>query len=187
MKGRLAGLLAVSAVLSACDSKPPSPVQRGSAPLREVSEIQKTTSNPAPVVDPTGSVQTYKGAKHELGCENNLRQIFMAMTSYSSTSGNYPEGGSFFKTMFDAHVLGEPAVCAVPRSGVTSVADVLAMKKGVYRTTMDRLNDSTPSDKPIVWDPMPMEGGRHVLKFGGSVDVMTEEQLSAALSKYEGK
>ncbi|MBI2919981.1 MAG: hypothetical protein HYY18_02730 [Planctomycetes bacterium] len=187
MGTRAAALLGLAAVLSACDSRPPAPVQRGAAPLREVSEIQKTASNPAPVVDPTGSVQTYKGAKHELGCENNLRQIYMCMTAYSAASGNYPEAGKFFKSMFDANVLGEASVCAMPRSGITSMADVVAMKKGVYRTTMDRLNDSTPSDKPIVWDPVPMEGGRHVLKFGGSVDVMSEEQLTAALAKYEGK
>jgi len=159
----------VAAAVAGCDSKP-----------------AKGPSNPAPLVDPTGSVQVYKTVKHEIGCENNLRQIHMCLQTYTNDHGSYPEPGKMFQTLIESNAIQDFHLCAVPRAPVTRES---AMKggEGVYRTTADRLNDATPGEKPIVWDSVPFQDGRHVLLFGGTVEQLGEEQFQKALSAFEGR
>lgn len=78
-------------------------------------------------------------------------------------------------------------MCAVPRSNATKDEVIAQIGEKAYRVTMDKLNDSTPTGKPIAWDPIPFQDGRHYLTMGGQVDIVLEDQFAAFLAKWEGK
>lgn len=141
--------------------------------------------NPAPLVDPTGSVQVYKGMKHEIGCENNLRNIGQSLMVYAAARGEYPPAGEMFKALIESNTLTTVEIYAVPKAKVTRDQVISGLGVGVYRTTRDSLNDATAADKPIAWDPEPWQDGRHVLFFDGTVSLMSEKAFGEAWGRHE--
>ncbi|MCE9580877.1 MAG: hypothetical protein K8T20_00015 [Planctomycetes bacterium] len=188
-KAWMAMAIVVALWTCGCDSKPAAPAGGGgkSAPSRELDTVSHMGNNPAPLVDPTGSVQVWKGAKHQVGCESNLGQIKLCLEMYTTKTGAYPPPGAFFRTLVESGDIPDINLCAVPRSNVTREEVIAAIGEKVYKCTKDKLTDSTPTGKPIVWDPVPYEDGRHYLTFGGSVAFATEDQFQAMMTKWEGK
>ncbi len=182
---------AALAALLGCDTKPIGPGPGGggqSAPSKELNPASHSgPSNPAPLVDPTGSVQVYKGVKHDLQCIENLKGIAAGVQMYAARTGEYPPPGAFFRSMLDAGDIADIRICAIPRSNATRDEIIAQAGEKAYRVTMDKLNDSTPVEKPIAWDPIPFQDGRHFLTFGGRVDIIAEDQFPAFLAKWEGK
>lgn len=188
-----AAAAAVLASLLGCDTKPagPAPGAGGggqSAPSKELNAASHSgTNNPAPLVDPTGSVQVYKGVKHDIQCLANLQGIGMALVNYNLEKGEYPPPGAFFRSLLESGKIQDVNACAIPRSNPSRDEVVSQTGEKAYRVTMDRLNDATPPDKPIAWDPIAFQDGRHYLTFGGRVDIVAEDQFEAFLAKWEGK
>lgn len=182
---------AALAAMLGCDTKPIGPPPGGggqSAPSKELNAASHSgPSNPAPLVDPTGSVQVYKGVKHDIQCIENLKGLAAALQMYVARTGEYPPPGAFYKAMLDAGDIPDVRICSIPRSNATKEEVITQMSEKAYRVTMDKLNDSTPTDKPIVWDPIAFQDGRHFLTFGGRVDIIAEDQFEAFLAKWEGK
>ena len=176
-----------------CDTKPIGPAPGSgtggqSAPTKEVNAASHSgPGNPVPFVDPTGSLQVYKGAKHDIQCLANLQGIGAALIQYNMRTGAYPAPGAFFRSLLESGDIPDLRICAVPRSNATKDEIIAQIGEKTYRVTMDKLNDSTPPGKPIAWDPIPFQDGRHYLTMGGQVDMVLEDQFAAFLAKWEGK
>lgn len=185
-------VVAACAALCACDTKPigarpGSPAGGQSAPSKELNTVSHMGENKAPIVDPTGAVHIGKGLKHQIGCENNLDQIGKILMLYTSSGHDFPPQGLFFRTLIEASAIQDINLCAVPRSNPSREEVFAQQGEKAYRVTMDRINDSTNPSKPIVWDPVPFEDGRHVLLASGSVVFRTEDQFQAMIAEWEGK
>ncbi|MEK7469643.1 MAG: hypothetical protein AAB074_19895 [Planctomycetota bacterium] len=174
-----------------CDTKPIGPKPgaggAGSGPRQEVDTARKETHNPAPLIDPMGSLQVYKGAKHDIQCPTNLRSIGACLLMYTTRTGEYPPPGAFFRKMLESGDITDFNICAIPRSNATRDEVQAQMGEKAYRVTMDKLNDSTSTEKPIVWDPVPFQDGRHVLLLSGTVVDVTEDAFQGMMAKWEGK
>jgi hypothetical protein len=183
----------VCALAIGCDTKPIGPATGSgaggsSAPAKEVNAASHSGSgNPAPLIDPTGSIQVKKGVKHDVQCLANLQGIAAALINYNMRTGEYPPAGAFFRSLLAANDIQDFNICAVPRSNPTKDEVIAQMGEKTYRVTMDKLNDSTPQGKPIVWDPIAFQDGRHYLTLGGSVGMVTEEEFPGFIAKWEGK
>jgi hypothetical protein len=188
-------VLAAAACAAAlgCDTKPIGPARGSgaggqSAPVKELNAASHSgPSNPLPAIDPTGSFQVYKGAKHDLQCIENLRGIAAGLQMYITRTGDYPAPGAFFRSMLESGDINDFHICAIPRSNPTKDEIVAQMGEKAYRVTMDKLNDATSSAKPIVWDPIPFQDGRHYLTLGNTVEIVAEDQFQALMAKWEGK
>jgi hypothetical protein len=185
------GLLAACGALLVlgCEEKPAAPSNGGggSAPLREATATSRPPGeNLAPVVDPTGAVQSYTTMKHDIACLNNLEQNKLCLIMYEANTGAYPDPGKFWKVMVESGTIADWHICVVPR-GTATREDVIEQRGDqVYRTTKDRLTGATAPDKPIVWDPVPYKDGRHVLTFSGRIELMTEEEFQKRINAVEG-
>jgi hypothetical protein len=153
--------------------------------VNEAHEARKAGENPIPVLDPTGSYQTKKMIQRDEVIKHNLGQIRDCLM-VQATSGSYPERGHLLKQLILSNAIADARICAMPRSNL-SRDDILALKAGVLGCTWDQLRDSTPAEKPIVWEPEPVNDTRLFLTFGGEIREAMEADFAALKLKYEGK
>lgn len=168
-------------LVAGCEGEKPAAVKNPSAAGKEATQ----PVNMAPVVDPTGALGGYKYARHEVGCAVNLQQIHLALQVWFNDRGGQLPGPFLYRELLSMPG-SDHRIFVVPR-GEMKREDVIARKKGVYATTSDTLTEGTAAGKPIVWDPEPRDDGRHVLKFGGSVVQVNEDEFKALMAEFEGK
>jgi len=176
----------------------------GAAPSALIEEVGSTALSVAThkegiTIDSTGSVAnvglsaaalplvaTMAPRPKKATCEQNLKQIWVALSAYArSHGGKFPTGGQQVEALLKTHI-SRRRIHVLFCPDVTKRAQQPLTNRNIgFEFTMLNLTLKSPGNTPVVWDRQEnYPNGRHVLFLNGHVDFVSHKAFKALL---EGK